>query len=117
MQEILLMRRPATRLSFAEDGASGLARFAAQRFDVVLMDMNLPDMDGHELLARLRAHEAPRQTPCIAMSADATNEAVAKARAKGFLSFWTKPIDFIGFLPVLDTLALRRNADSVTPGH
>lgn len=114
MQEILLERRPATRLAFAEDGATGLARIAEQPPDLVLLDMHLPDMDGHELLRRIRASGIG--TPCIAMSANAQPDAVAAARAAGFESFWTKPIDFMGFLPSLDAIAARRAAEPVDGG-
>jgi CheY-like chemotaxis protein len=114
MQEILLERRPATRLTFAEDGLGALAQIQRSLPDLVLMDMNLPDMDGFELLERIRALEDGQEMPCFAMSASAMPDAVAKARAAGFLSFWSKPIDFMGFLPALDAIALGKSAESVT---
>ena len=99
----LVALRPNVHAAVAADGRSGIERRAAQPPDLVLVDMQLPDMDGHELLRRLRA----RQLPCtlVALSANAMPDAVAHARAAGFDDYWTKPIDVAQFLAGLDRLA------------
>jgi len=69
----------------------------------VLLDMQLPDMDGHELLRRLRAQRLPSRI--IALPANAMPDAMRKAHDAGFDDYWTKPIDVPNFLAGLDRLA------------
>jgi len=71
----------------------------------VLVDMQLPDFDGHEVLRRLRADPLTADIPCIALSANAMPQDIREARAQGFDDYWTKPIDFDFFLAGLDRLA------------
>jgi len=55
--------------------------------------MQLPDFDGYEVLRRLRAQPETADIPCVALSANAMPEDIARARAAGFDDYWTKPID------------------------
>ncbi|WP_372527909.1 ATP-binding protein [Piscinibacter sp.] len=85
--------RPNWTLRVAEDGANG-ARIARDVHpDLVLIDMNLPDMTGLTLIRRLRGDPATRRLHCIALSADAMREQIEAALAAGFDDYWTKPID------------------------
>jgi PAS domain S-box-containing protein len=104
----LLALRPGVRLHEAEDGRSGVALALQERPDVLLLDLQLPDISGLEVLAQLRA--APAMAGCIyiALSANAMPEDIAKARAAGFDDYWTKPIDFERFLAGIDRLAAQR---------
>jgi len=105
--------RPSVTLHVACDGASGLDAALRHRPDLVLLDMQLPDMDGHELLRRLRARQLPSRI--IALSANAMPDAVRKARAAGFDDYWTKPIDIAQFLAGLDRLAAEPRPDDTEP--
>ncbi len=100
--------RPRVRLSTAVDGGSGLAQALAEPPDLVLLDLQLPDMNGLEVLTRLRAE--PRLADCtvIALSADAMPEHIAASLAAGFDDYWTKPIQFDRFLADIDRLAQAR---------
>lgn len=109
VQELVAMR-PAIRFFCAEDGQTGLAIAAAERPDVVLLDLHLPDIDGLEVLARLRADPALAGCRVIALSANALPEDIRAARAEGFDDYWTKPIDFDQFLAGLDALAATAQA-------
>jgi len=82
-------------------GAGGVARAHAWRPDLLLVDMQLPDIDGFEVLRRLRAAPETAGIDCIALSANAMPEDIARARAAGFADYWTKPIDFRAFLEAL----------------
>jgi CheY-like chemotaxis protein len=82
-------------------GAAGVARAKALRPDLVLIDLQLPDFDGFEVLRRLRADPATRSIACIAVSANAMPEDVERGLAAGFADYWTKPIDFGAFLGAL----------------
>lgn len=90
--------QPAWMLHVAEDGEAGVQ--AAQRLDpdLVLIDMNLPDINGLEVLRRLREHPTTRDLCCIALSADAMQDQIRAACAAGFDDYWTKPIDLTRLL-------------------
>jgi CheY-like chemotaxis protein len=98
--EELVKSRPALTLVCEIDGTSGLARARSMQPDLILLDMQLPDFDGYEVLARLRADPdaGVAAIPCIALSANAMQEDKRRAEAAGFLAYWTKPIDFKVFL-------------------
>jgi CheY-like chemotaxis protein len=96
--EQLLARWPDVRFIRAMDGASGMQMARTLQPDLVLMDLQLPDLDGVELLERLRADSALRDTPMIVLSASAMPEDIARARARGATDYWTKPLDFQQFL-------------------
>jgi hypothetical protein len=85
-------------------GAAGVARARTLRPDVILVDLQLPDFDGFEVLRRLRAQPETAGTPCIALSANAMPEDIARGREAGFTDYWTKPIDFKIFLASLEKL-------------
>ena len=104
----LVAMRPGIRFHSADDGLSGLAVAAAERPDVVLLDLQLPDIPGAEVLARLR--QDPNLSACtvIALSANAVPDEVRASRRAGFDDYWTKPIDFDRFLSGLDRLSAAR---------
>jgi len=104
----LLALRPGVQLMLAEDGAAGLALAGAERPDLLLLDMQLPDMHGSELVRALRALPQCAAGTFVALSADALPEHVQAALAAGFDAYWTKPIDFERFLAEIDRLAARR---------
>jgi PAS domain S-box-containing protein len=100
----LVAQRPGLELVCEPDGSSGIARARELRPDLVLVDMQLPDMDGHEVLRRLRADPATAAAPCIALTANVLTEDIERALAAGFADYWTKPIDLNAFLASLDAL-------------
>ncbi|HJV63211.1 MAG TPA: hybrid sensor histidine kinase/response regulator, partial [Albitalea sp.] len=104
VQEIVAMR-PQVRLHVATDGRSGIARALALRPRAVLIDLQLPDIDGFEVLRTLRGQPSLEGLTCIALSANAMPEDIARARRVGFDDYWTKPIDFGRMLDGLDRLS------------
>jgi CheY-like chemotaxis protein len=100
----LLAQRPRVVFHGAIDGTSGVRLAREQQPSLVLIDMQLPDFDGTEVLRRLRADPLTASIPCIALSANAMPEDVQSARAAGFDDYWTKPIDLASFLSAIDRL-------------
>jgi two-component system cell cycle response regulator DivK len=76
----------------AVDGEAGLAATAAHRPDLILMDIQLPLLDGYEATRRLKADETLHTIPVIAVTAHALNRAEDKARAAGCDAYVSKPI-------------------------
>jgi CheY-like chemotaxis protein len=103
---VMLMRGifrlcPNWTLSTARDGAEGLRRAAQDQPDLVLVDMHLPDMNGLQLLERLRDEQDTRDLPCVALSADAGSDKVSAALRAGFDDYWMKPFDLAQLLSAL----------------
>ena len=92
MQEVF-RARPQWELQVATDGSAGLAAVQAQRYDLLLIDMNLPDMNGLALIRALRTDIRSSGLRCIALSADAMQTQIDAALAAGFDGYWTKPIN------------------------
>jgi hypothetical protein len=88
-------------ISSEATGRAGVARAKTLRPDLVLIDLQLPDFDGFEVLRRLRAEPSTAAIPCIALSANAMPEDIEQGLAAGFADYWTKPIDFSAFLTAL----------------
>lgn len=98
----------AYQLIVAEDGETGIAVARAEQPDLILMDLELPVIDGWEAARRLKADPATRAIPIIALSAHALAGAREKALAAGCDEFDTKPIEFDRLLAKIeDTLRER----------
>jgi two-component system cell cycle response regulator DivK len=94
-------------LLVAEDGAAGIAMAASEKPAIILMDMNLPGIDGWEATRRLKADARTADIPVIALTAHAMTGDREKALAVGCDDFDTKPVDFDRLLAKIEA-ALRR---------
>ncbi|MDB6061363.1 MAG: hypothetical protein JWM78_1466 [Verrucomicrobiaceae bacterium] len=89
----LFAAEPAWSLLIAETGAAGISSAALNCPDLILLDMQLPDMTGLEVFAALQAQKLIPTSGCIALSADALPSHVAAALQAGFTKYWTKPLE------------------------
>ena len=78
----------------AEDGEKGCEMAAAERPDIVLMDLEMPGIDGWEATRRLKSNPDTRDIPVIALSAHALAGSREKALSAGCDEFDTKPVEF-----------------------
>ena len=104
LRTILGTARDIEVVGEAYDGAEAVEAVLRYRPDLVLIDLQLPDFDGYEVLRRLRADSRTRAIPCIALSANAMREDIERGLASGFADYWTKPIDFGVFIAALNRL-------------
>jgi two-component system, cell cycle response regulator DivK len=88
----------------AVDGREGLEAAAVEAPDLILMDMSLPEMDGWETTRRLKADDATRSIPVIALTAHAMVTDREKALRAGCNDYDTKPIDLPRLLAKMETL-------------
>jgi CheY-like chemotaxis protein len=77
----------------APDGTQALRELAEGTFDVVLMDVQMPGMDGYEVTRRVRAESPHRDVPVIAMTANARAEDRERCLAAGMNDFVSKPFE------------------------
>ena len=100
----LLQNHTRLDIVIAENGTHGVERALQMQPDLILIDMQLPDFDGLEVLRRLKANPLTASLTCIALSANAVPQYIAEALAAGFDDYWTKPIEFDEFLRALERL-------------
>jgi CheY-like chemotaxis protein len=97
----ILSRMPAIELIPAMQGGMAVDLAAQHRPDVILLDLNLPDLDGDEVLRRLRADPRTSAIPVVVLSADATPATIARLSAHGVAGYVTKPLDIAEFVGAL----------------
>jgi CheY-like chemotaxis protein/nitrogen-specific signal transduction histidine kinase len=98
----ILKARPDIALMSAHTGEMGLELAKMHHPDVILLDINLPGMDGFEVLAQLRKDEQTQNIPVIALSANDTAHQLERGHDAGFLSYMVKPLDIKKFLQSID---------------
>jgi two-component system chemotaxis response regulator CheY len=76
----------------AEDGVDALKKLQAQRFDIVITDINMPIMDGLKLVHRIRGDDALKHIPVVIITTEGGAEDRARALALGANAYITKPI-------------------------
>ena len=102
--ERILARRPEIRLFSAIAPGLGLELARTLRPALILLDINLPDMDGYAVMNTLREDAATRDIPVLAISANAMPSDVERGRAAGFADYLTKPIELSRLLAAVDRL-------------
>jgi two-component system cell cycle response regulator DivK len=88
----------------AEDGRAGLATALAEKPDLVLMDMNMPELDGWEATRQLKAAPETQHVPVIALTAFAMPGDRERALAAGCSEYHTKPVEFPKLLAQIEAV-------------
>src|SRR5690606_30760444 len=107
-----LLRSFGHSLSFACSGAEALGMVEQQVFDIVLLDIHMPEMDGFETLRRMRHLPYGRHLRAVALTADVMPEATVRYQDAGFDDVVAKPVVLE---TLLATLAPRRWAAQLQP--
>ncbi|MEI6279270.1 MAG: PAS domain S-box protein [Verrucomicrobiae bacterium] len=104
--EQLIARRPDMRLLTAQNGKDGIMLARGYFPDVILMDINLPGINGIETMKILRMDPATAHIPIVALSANALPRDIEKGLEAGFFRYLTKPIKMNEFLETLNEVLL-----------
>jgi CheY-like chemotaxis protein len=107
MNRDMLSRRLKKRgyeVSIAVDGAEGVEKARSESPDLILMDMSLPVMDGWEATRTLKADEATRSIPVVALTAHAMSTDREKALAAGCDAYETKPVELPRLIETMEKL-------------
>ncbi|MHB8693550.1 MAG: hybrid sensor histidine kinase/response regulator [Solirubrobacteraceae bacterium] len=102
LMEQVFQARPGISLLTASDAAAGILLARRHRPQLVLLDLDLPDAPGEQVLARLKADPATSTTPVVILSADTTAGQRKRVTARGAHCYLTKPIDIAELLRVVD---------------
>ena len=108
------LQRRGYEVATAEDGAVALEMIEQRRFDVVLLDVMMPGIDGFEVLRRVRKTHPPTELPIIMATAKDDREDIVEALKLGANDYVTKPLDFpVVFARVQTQLSLKRAVDQI----
>jgi PAS domain S-box-containing protein len=100
----VLLQRPQIELDVSMLGLDGLAAVRLRRPDLILLDMQLPDISGMEVLRHLKQDASLASVPVVVVSADATAEHIQEALELGALHYVTKPVEVAPFLQTVDDI-------------
>jgi CheY-like chemotaxis protein len=99
-----VLQSTGTVIVEANDGNEALAAIAAEEFDLVLMDIQMPGLDGYAAIRRIRSDERTRSLRVVALTAYAMRGDLEKAIGAGFDAYITKPIDLATLRKRVDLL-------------
>jgi CheY-like chemotaxis protein len=100
----ILTHRAHINLTTAHAPELGIELAFAQRPDLILLDINMPGMDGYQVLKALKDDKRLRQIPVVAITANALRRDIERGKAAGFSDYLTKPLDIPLFLQTIDRL-------------
>ena len=102
LMESVLRDRPNAELVWAETGEKALTLASEKQPQLVLLDLDLPDIHGSKVLESLQAAPETADTPVIVISADATPSQIERMLAAGARNYLTKPFEIRRFLCMFD---------------
>ena len=100
------------RVLSAENGLAALALLDAERPHLIMLNLFMPELDGHEVLRRVRAHPGTEHIPCLVFTGDARFEQLGKAVQSGADAFLTKPAEPLAVLRFVRELLMERRFDA-----
>lgn len=99
-----LLKTGGASVTTATNGADALRIARERKFDVILSDISMPEMDGFEFLERLRQIDGRQDVPVVAITGFGRSDDIERARAAGFYSHLTKPLNLQALAEVLERL-------------
>ena len=99
----------------ANDGAEAIAKVTERRFDVVVTDLEMPRVNGYELIEDLRRRSSTRHVPVIVLTTRAGDKHVSLARRLGVEHYVTKPVEESSFVRLVASLVSAPSPAGVAP--
>lgn len=91
----------------AGDGEAGLEQLARQRFSMIILDVNMPRMNGLDMLDRLKANPDSASTPVVLLTTEAEPALIDRARKAGALGWLIKPVPMASIVSTVQALATK----------
>jgi diguanylate cyclase (GGDEF)-like protein len=88
-----ILQKSGYQMAFAQDGPTAVAQTETNRFDLILLDIMMPQMDGFEVCRRIRANPANQEIPIIFLTAKDDTDSVVKGFELGAMDYLTKPFN------------------------
>jgi len=104
------LQRRGFAVIIAEDGKAGVAMAQSEKPDLILMDMNMPELDGWEATRQLKAAAETKDLPVIALTAHAMSGDRDRALEVGCADYHTKPVEFPKLLAQIEALLQNKTA-------
>ncbi|HQS24820.1 MAG: hypothetical protein B7Y11_08575 [Sphingobacteriia bacterium 24-36-13] len=104
VQEIIDTKRKGIKLVIHMRGSGALEKAIEVKPSLILLDLNLPDKHGNDILLELKGNEETKEIPVIVISADAMPNQVSILKASGATNYLTKPIEIKSFLAAVDEI-------------
>ncbi len=108
-----VLERGGCRVLEAANGQEAIELAQRERLDLILMDLNMPVLDGFTAALRIREREETRGVPIVALTAYDTAEFRAAARAVGCSEYVAKPVAFDQLIPLVTRLARWSRAEAL----
>jgi len=112
----LLELRPNVRLMSTAYGNKGIQMADKSHPDLILLDLNLPDMNGDEVVEILKKQPSTQDIPICILSADAQRSQITRLKSMGVADYLVKPLDIAQFLAVIDQLASSGKSSGAAEG-
>lgn len=104
------LQRRGFAVILAGDGKAGVTTAQAEKPDLILMDMNMPELDGWEATRQLKAAAETKDLPVIALTAHAMSGDRDRALEAGCADYHTKPVEFPKLLAQIEALLQNKTA-------
>jgi len=104
------LQRRGFAVTIAENGKAGVAMARSEKPDLILMDMNMPELDGWEATRQLKAAAETKGLPVIALTAHAMSGDRDRALKVGCADYHTKPVEFPKLLAQIEALLQNKTA-------
>jgi two-component system sensor histidine kinase/response regulator len=115
---VRLLERMGCSVRIADNGAEAVKAYSESRFDLILMDLQMPVMDGLTATREIRALEAGRrETPIVALTANAMTGQLERCLEAGMNAFLTKPIELARLRETLERYGLGANASDAAASN
>lgn len=108
IQRVFKRQRENITLLTAENPIKGLDMAMKHKLDLILLDINLPEMDGYAVMECLQTNVETRTIPVVAISANVMPSDFSRGKAAGFVKYLGKPIDIPKFLSTIDEILVKK---------